>query len=137
MILSYSDPDFKPKILVGEKIHSMRPDPHDRWRAGMKINHWMYSPRNPSKNPHEFFVNECISTQRIVLMKKDEMHIHIRVFRPNSIIFQNFNVLDPVEISDLIYNDGFEDFISFREWFLPKGKRFWKGKIIHWTPKTY
>ena len=59
MILTYSNPRFKDLILSGQKIHTIREDKNRRWKPGMKIQHWMGNPRNPSKNPHCFAEGIC------------------------------------------------------------------------------
>ena len=51
MLLTYSLDRFVPAILDGTKKHTIRADHHNRWRAGMPIQHWRGNPRNVKNKP--------------------------------------------------------------------------------------
>jgi len=124
MILSYSKEQFKAKIIAGIKIHTIREDKTNRWKLGMTIQQWLYSPRNPQKHPHQFSTDRCEGLQKIEI-KGD--------------FFNGWQIkIDGIEITNeqleiLAINDGFE---SSRQFFLWFNKGF-KGKIIHWTNFRY
>lgn len=120
MILSFKS-QFKQPILDGTKIHSIREDPHNRWRPGMKI-HAATGVR--TKNYQCFSLLKCVSVQPIVLSKG----LGFRDARVNG------NHIDPYQLSE---NDGFEFVGDFFEWFFPNGEGVFKGKIIHWTDFQY
>lgn len=126
MILSYSKEKFKADILRKVKIHSLREDKHNRWKIGMKIQHWMHSPRNPSKNPHEFGEDICTGKEKVEIWKSGK----------DVFVAVNGRMLAYQEVLLLAQNDGLT-VDQFRLWFVPPGKKRWKGYIIHWTEKRY
>lgn len=124
MILTYSKEQFKFKIIAKIKIHSIREDKHDRWRPGMSIQHWLYSPRNVSKHPHQFGTDWCLSKQKIEI-KRDVWDIYeVKV---------DGKVLGFKKVELLAINDGFESSDDFFAWF----KKGFNGSIIHWTDFKY
>lgn len=44
MILSFSDIEFKNKIINGTKIHTIRRDSRNRWQVGSKIEFFIGEP---------------------------------------------------------------------------------------------
>lgn len=133
MILTYSKPYFKDLILSGQKIHTIRRDRADRWRKGRIIHHWMHNPRNKHLNPHEFLVNHCVSTQRIIFTNPESGY-EVWVQRGETL----YERLSDNRIILLAYNDGLT-VVNFITWFAPdRGiNEAFHGKIIHWTEFTY
>lgn len=127
MLLTYSIPKFKDLIRSGQKIHTIRPDAHNRWKPGMSIQHWMYNPRNKSKNPHLFGEGECKGVERIFIVKGEETPVLVMV---------NRQFLKWDEVLELIENDGLtlDEFIQF---FASSPDSTFIGRIIHFTDKKY
>ena len=120
MILGFKE-RFKQPILTNKKIHTIREDIHNRWRAGMKI-HMATGVR--TKKYNQFAEQTCKSIQHIVI-------IHLHDYDP--IIRIDERQLSIDEIQQLAWNDGFENIAEFFLWFHSD----FKGKIIHWTNLTY
>lgn len=132
MILTYSNPRFKDLILSGEKIHTIRADRLHRWKPGMKIQHWLYSPRNVSKNPHQFAEGVCTEVQDIVIRRKIECD------EPSVFVMSEKEgwFLSTSQIKQMAANDGLT-LDEFREWFVPESNPIFRGRIIHFTDKVY
>lgn len=138
--MSYTLPHAQDLIRAGIKIHTMRDDPKDNWRAGRLIHHCTGL---RSANYNCFKIDTCVSTQRVLMVlafhkaKKGVpagWQLHITVDRHR---------LSTDEISLLIRNDGFNSYTDFRNWFFPltaKGiyrKTMRVVKLIHWTQFMY
>lgn len=132
MILTYSRERFKSMILSGDKIHTIREDPADRWRVGMKIHHWMHSPRNPTRGPHQFAEGECMGIQKVQISRQGIL-LPLVVFHQ----YENeyFRMHD-FQVVLLAANDGLSP-EEFREWFVPSDRPEFIGKIIHFTDFLY
>jgi len=130
MILSCK-PQFEPPILSGTKIHSMREDKHNRWKAGRVI---QFATGIRTKNYRQFFEAVCTGVQKVVLFQGSVgIMVHI-----------DGRQLDWKETLLLAHNDGFATTEAMMRFFIPKipqgADRFvavWGGKIIHWTDKIY
>lgn len=129
MILTYSHDRFPVLIENKIKIHTIREDKYNRWKAGNSIQHWMHNPRNVSKNPYQFAkdvsdLNKCISVQKIsiILTKAIDM------------IEIDGRELDPSEFDVLARHDGFDSFRQMKKWFK---ESIIDWKIIHWTNYKY
>lgn len=119
MVLSFKE-QFKEPIIEGNKIHSIREDKTNRWKAGNKI-HFATGVR--TKNYNCFKEGVCIRTQKIEFSHKHRMpYVSI-----------DNKILSSYEAEDLAKKDGFDTLEDFFKWF---GKDF-KGKIIHWTGFIY
>jgi len=133
MILTYSNHKFKDLILSGEKIHTIREDPADRWRVGMKIHHWTHSPRNPIRGPHQFAEGECMGIQQIHIISQG-------LYLPNVFVMVSGDKpgfwMDDFQVVLLATNDGLSP-EEFREWFVPSDRPEFIGKIIHFTDFLY
>lgn len=127
MILSYSKEQFKSKIIAKIKIHSIREDKHDRWRPGMSIQHWLYSPRNVSKHPHQFGTSWVLGKQGI------EIYWEENEDKKQAFVYIDGEPIDDQTMERLAINDGFENVDAFFEWF---HENFY-GSIIHWTDFKY
>ena len=129
MILGFK-PLFKPKILDGTKIHSIREDIHDRWEKGKKI-HFATGVR--TKNYNQFDERICTGIQNVYMSYAFNDLIEITV--------DDKEFFGYSERLRLAQNDGFDSWEGFFNWFYPiiaKSKdNFIAYKIIHWTPFRY
>jgi len=127
MILSFK-PQFVQPILNGSKIHSIRLDPHCRWKSGMKI-HMATGVR--TKNYNCFLVEKCKGVQDV------EMRI---VYRTIAVRIDGYH-LAPSQLIRFANRDGFESYKDFHNWFMPlieaSPDGVYKAKIIHWTNLRY
>jgi hypothetical protein len=135
MNLSYSKEtvekyDFKMKILDGRKKHSLRLDPHDRWKVGMKINHCT-GLRTPQYDC--FKLDRVESIQSLLLNIKDNGNGCFTV-----IFVVDNRKLEPKRIYEFCENDGFDNAGDFCRYFLKDKERVaLKLRIIHWTNLKY
>ena len=118
----------KPKSHVMPKIHTIREDQFDRWKAGNKI-HFTINNRQPSV--FQFApILKCVSVQKITITYW---------FNPKTqkfdtpIVIVKGKELKKKEIELLAVNDGFENSKAFFAYF----KENFTGKIIHWTDYKY
>ena len=63
MLLTFSKSEFRDRIRKGVKIHSIREDKYNRWKAGMNIHFWLGNPRNkrsviPKKSGYYYVIWE-------------------------------------------------------------------------------
>jgi len=129
---------FKPKI------HTMRADPHNRWKAGRKIE-MVY--RGAGYKILDHFnegipeLEKCVSVQKVkiewftfhmkglpIMGTKDSTRREPRVII-DDIVFPS----GCSQIRDLAKNDGFDSLYDFFKWF----NKDFSGKIIHWTDLRY
>ncbi len=126
MVLPFKK-QFKEPIISGTKIHAIRDDKTNRWKAG-KVIHMATGVR--TKQYECFNIAECVSTQRIFITKEWTLEVSI-----------DHRELSPSEILTLAKNDGFEGIADFENWFVPlidKDENLcYSGKLIHWTDKRY
>jgi len=124
--------DFKRKILVNVKRHTMREDIHDRWHAGRKIQH---AHGVKTKFYDQFYENECTRIQRVYIGKTNTKNQYL-CYNYNGV---NYGVivdkirLTNYQIGHLAFYDGFDTTDDFFRWF----QKGFKGKIIHWTDLIY
>lgn len=119
----YHDKIEIPTEILEGKIHTMRDDPGDRWKAGVKI-HFVIN--NRTKKRYQFApVLPCISTQKVVIKYSKKGKI------PK--IFIDGRRIDLFEIAILSQNDGFESINDFFKYFNTSTTK----KLIHWTNKKY
>ena len=121
MILPFK-PRFEQPINNGIKIHSLREDKHNRWRAGTKI-HMATGVRTPKYKC--FRIEHCVSVQRIEIGYSD--------FVEDITVKIDGRMLLVEEILQLALNDGFKGVFDFFIWF----SEGFEGKIIHWTDYKY
>lgn len=130
MILSYTLPNAEQNILAGIKIHTIRADKVNRWKAGYEIHHAV---NNRTPQYRCFLKNRCRSTQQvlIVLLKGTSQP-------PILSITVDRRRLNREEVHKLAVNDGFNGEAEMIKWFFKDPKdEVWSGKIIHWTPFKY
>lgn len=125
------DFDFIMYPLLEPKLHTIREDKNNRWKAGVKIDFFINCRQ---KNMFRFApVLPVVSVQRIFMTYHSgdviEMTIGDRYI---------FSYSERLEIAQ---NDGFDNWQDFFDYFYPiieksEDKSF-SGKIIHWTEKRY
>ena len=118
MILGFK-PQFVDKILSGSKIHTIREDKHNRWKAGNKI---QFATGVRTKDYKQFFEGECTGIQKIEIFGAT-----------GEVIVDGRRLSLYGDDYKLLFNDGFDSLQDFFNWF---GNDF-SGKIIHWTNFTY
>jgi len=123
MILSFKKQFIKP-IQDGSKIHTIREDRPNRWKAGNSIQ--MATGVRTSKY-NMFQAGKCVSTQEIVIWWGDP-----HIYQHPAIQVDGY-VLKPDEVVRLSENDGFILLEDLYKWFSEN----FTGKIIHWTDKRY
>ena len=118
MIISFKA-QFKPLILNGSKIHTIRADKTSRWKAGNEI-HFATGVRTADYDC--FKKGICVGVQKI----------QIRRCYGEAVRIDGIG-LSRGDIKNLAINDGFSDVDSFFQWF----DTDFEGKIIHWTDFKY
>lgn len=119
--------------LFHPKIHTIRLDPHNRWKPGMSIQ-MVY--RGPGYSILDHFnkgipeLEKCVSVQKI----------EIKVFpgHPDGGSFYEVRIddgpeLDRNSVELIAKNDGFNSIFDFQKWF----KKDFTGRLIHWTDLRY
>lgn len=111
---------------LSPKIHTIRTDYKNRWKAGCKI-HAVYN--NRTKNMFKFAPTfECNGTQTIEIkyFYSDDADAQTEVWIDGRLLIQS-------EIELLAKNDGFDNVYTFFLYFHTD----FKGKIIHFTNFRY
>lgn len=124
MIIPFK-PQFKAPILEGTKIHTIREDKSNRWKAGNTI---QMATGVRTKNYECFAKASCLSTQTISIKWPPRG----RTFKSPIVKIDGRKLLIP-EVVKLAHNDGFDHVFDFYKWF----NEDFEGKIIHWTDKRY
>ena len=147
MILGFKK-QFCPLILSGAKIHTIREDKYDRWKAGRKIH---FATGTRTKEYNQFFSGICKSVQDIILVNhgnhvyckikvRDGLFVHNDCVENEHIKFYKGSFArkagEPWLLEDLCTNDGLS-WDDFKQWFIPKHGDKFVGKIIHWTDFVY
>jgi len=122
MILGFYN-QFKPQILAGIKIHTIRQDRNNRWQAGRVI-HFATGVRTP--NYDCFMIDECVSVQKISIKYSSNPFWTPQV----TVDGENLSAND---LQLLASWDGFPSVAEFFEWF----DKDFVGKLIHWTDLKY
>jgi len=110
--------NFKDKIKKGIKLHTIRNDSSNRWKAGNKIH---FSNGSRTSNYNCFKEGVCVSTQKIEIIDRS--------------IYVDDRLINETTIELLSENDGFDCIDDFWGWF-DKYSPF-EGKIIHWGGIRY
>lgn len=124
MILGFK-PEFQEPILKGTKIHTIREDKPNRWKAGNKI-HFATGVR--TKKYNQFKLGKCVSVQQIEITRPIWSE-----YLNDAVVKIDGKTLTQEQQQQLAYNDGFSNLLSFWLWF----NEDFKGKIIHWTDFKY
>jgi len=138
--------NFREKILYGvgraiwitprqikkyPKIHTMRADPTNRWKAGRKIE-MVY--RGAGYKILDHFnkgipeLEKCVSVQKIKILVTPYGGALMY-----DISIDDGPMLTRAQASVLAVNDGFDSLHDFERWF----KKDFTGKIIHFTDLRY
>lgn len=108
---------------VVPKIHTIRPDAPNRWKAGNKI-HFVINNRTPKR--FQFApVIYCTGTEKIVIKHSGESW--------RRMVSIDGWLQTKQELIALARNDGFESVDDFFAYF----SEDFEGKIIHWTGFRY
>lgn len=126
-----------PDIPVRPKIHSIRHDPSNRWKAGNKI-HFVVN--NRTKKRFQFApIIECVNVQRVEITYIRSMlgRIPMVILDGMELVYDpSYQFADKDEcdlIEALAINDGFDSAESFFRYF----NEDFKGNLIHWTDFKY
>lgn len=123
MVIGFNK-QFVPKIKRGIKIHSIREDKHNRWKAGMTM-HMATGVR--TKKYKQFAKKKCISVQSISIIHFDS------IVEQWSEVFIASRKISNAEVILLARRDGFANKEEFFKWF----DKNYRGRIIHWTSFKY
>ena len=128
----YEGYEFSPDASgMQPKLHTIREDKSDRWRAGVMIGFFINARK---KNMFRFAPRiPVVSTQRILMSYAYGNIIEISI---NGREINDFKVKELIAI-----NDGFDSWDDFVDYFIPIIEKsedgFFTGKIIHWTDLKY
>lgn len=126
----FGKPWDKPDRTI-PKLHTIRQDPHDRWRPGMGI-HMVIN--NRTKNRFQFApVIKCVSVQEIYIFPFKNGLGRVIIDGYNYYDWMPFKNKGLEQLDQLAKNDGFPSVESFFQYF----NTDFKGKIIHWTDLKY
>mgnify|MGYP001549084953 CR=1 FL=1 len=123
MLLTFKRESFVQEIIEGTKIHTLRPDPNDRWKPHMKIHFWKGNPRNVKQNPYFFGNGIVFETPRLHLYDDaiEFIHMPASIYKPE---------LRGKELDRFARNDGFKDWKAMKLWFPGIHKNM---KLIFWS----
>lgn len=110
------------------KLHTIRKDEKDRWKAGNKI-HFVINNRTADRFQFAPVV-ECKAIQYIEISYDEVL---CEKFGSEPAIFVDGEYLNITQIEELAVNDGFKDSQEFCQYF----DKDFLGKIIHWTDHIY
>lgn len=118
---------------VKPKIHTIREDKKDRWKAGNKIDFFINSRR-----PDMF---RFCHTLKVISIQKVEIYyfplttprINVPVLKVDGKLLYDAAGINKKEMLEFANNDGFESIEDFFNYF----NEDFTGKIIHWTDKKY
>lgn len=112
---------------VKPKLHTIRGDKNDRWKAGKQIHFYI---NNRSKNAFQFApIIPVVSIQKIEI----ERHNNTGIWDKDFTVCVDEHYLNRLQIRCLTENDGFDTIEDFFAYF----NEDFTGKIIHWTDKRY
>lgn len=113
------------------KLHTIRDDKNDRWKAGNKIDFFINC-RQP--NMFRFApVLPVVSTQKVLMSYYHSDIIQISI--------DDRELFSYTERLEFALNDGFDSWEDFFNYFYPKikvaPKEIYTSKLIHWTDLRY
>lgn len=119
------------------KLHTIREDPYNRWKAGMDI-HMVIN--NRTKDRFQFApVLKCVSVQEIEIKYLQEIQKYYTwtdVWSGGNrriCVYIDGNMADSDTIINLAINDGFPSIEAFFQYFNDD----FKGKLVHWVDLKY
>ena len=108
--------------LIQPKLHTIREDPHNRWKPGNLIHPVI---NNRTANRFQFApVIKCVSVQTIIIRYNEKGF---------SLIFVDGILLYGNQKEAVVKNDGFDSIEDFFAFF----NKDFTGKIIHFTDLKY
>lgn len=119
-------------IKHNPKLHTIRRDEKDRWKAGNKINP-VIKPNGRFSAGFQFAPTfPCISTQKIEMVYETNAP-NIYIDKQPFYYHTRRNTFGKDKMLELAINDGFNSVEDFFAYF----NTDFKGKLIHWTDKRY
>lgn len=126
MILNFTEADFVPQILDGQKLHTIRRDPIRRWKVGTRIDFWFGFPRVLGSGAFKFGTGTVAEIKRVMLCL-DCVILGESIGQMN--IFKSGQALD-----SFARHDGFADYAEMRAWLVAQyGKEAFNGRLITWA----
>lgn len=115
------------------KIHTIRFDPHNRWRAGMLIHPVI---NNRTLNRFQFAPTiPCRSVQRVDIKYSMHKILHgTKEIKGVNVFIDGIELNSTEKITELAINDGFDSVEAFFAYFKDG---ITDGSLIHWTDKRY
>lgn len=112
------------------KLHTIRRDEHERWKAGNMI-HPVINNRTPKRFQ---FCPEipCVSTQKIEIFYEEKTP-NVYIEKQPFYYHTKRNTFGEEKMLELAINDGFDSMEDFFNYFNTP----FTGKILHWTDKRY
>jgi len=130
-VTSYTNNIIQKISGIKPKIHTIREDKHNRWKAGRSIQ-MVYRGKNYSIEDHFNKgideLSKCIHVQTISIKYGKKFGAFEAV-----IVAIDGKILDESERLLLALNDGFDSLEDFYRWF----SKDFSGKIIHFTDFRY
>jgi hypothetical protein len=115
--------------MTSPKIHTIREDKKERWKAGTKIDFFINCRQ---KDMFRFApVLPVVSVQKVHIMHHQERLFFARSYPAD--IYVDEIKLEVHEVPEFAKNDGFETAAAFFEYF----NEDFTGKLIHWTDYKY
>lgn len=128
-IQPFEDLTFVEEVLLPPKLHTIREDKSNCWKAGMKIHPVI---NNRTKNRFQFApVIECVSVQSIEITKSELLEYGYASKIP--LVYIDDVLLETADLEKLAINDGFPTLKAFFAYF----NEDFTGKIIHWSDLKY
>lgn len=116
---------FQPQLILpimrGTKIHTIREDKNNRWKAGMQADMWCRNPRNTHLNPFKLGIAKIESVSEIVI---DAGINCVYLLTPHRRYYE------PSNLDIFARQDGFPSWEEMKKFF---PERF-SGKLISWNP---
>lgn len=113
------------------KLHTIRLDPHNRWRAGMNIHPVI---NNRTSNRFQFAPTiPCVSVQKIeIYITGTGLLRAALVYIDDDVFYDDLTGINR-GIEQLAINDGFDNTDDFFAYF----NKDFTGSMIHWTDLKY
>jgi hypothetical protein len=131
--------NFVEKILNRIKIHTLREDLPNRWKANNSI---QMVTGNRTKQRHQFHETLCSGTQIVhMTLKGKPGWQYIVVLIGQTFLYVGDYRLECAVSKLFVRNDGFDSADDFLAWFVPiieaKPHKLLTLKLIHWTDYRY
>ena len=121
------------KLEIKPKIHTIRDDKNNRWKAGNKIDFFINARQ---KNMYRFApVLPVVRIQNFEIVYETSFYRkrHPVVFINNVMFYDAVGHRNEYKMLDFVNSDGFDTIEDFFDYF----DKDYKGKIIHWTDLEY